>query len=376
MRHIERNNGPQVLHCMWSGGIGGAERAVFQFIRSQIQRSHYRPAIAYSRAQGFYGDEIRSLGVEVIDLGLKSDISFTQALRIRKLIARFPIHQFHSAEITPMLASVLCPGVRRIYTHRSGDSEYFGRQRARYEIVGFMARNYFQGLVGNTGCASTSGAHVTRTHVSKWRTIYNGIDFSMLRPRRPREAVASEISLQLDGSVVIGTSARLTDVKRIELLIQACAKLKPGSFWLLIVGDGPARTNLEALSRQLEIDIRTVFPGMKEHIGDYLQLMDVFVLPSSSAESFGNSAVEAMSQGLPTIVFSDGGGLLEHITDGKTGFIVSSTEELSARLTDLALRPELRLRLGDAARDYVTQRYSCENLVASYDDLYDELLSS
>jgi len=361
---------------MWSAGIGGAERAVFQFIRSQTQRSRYRPAIAYSQSQGFYGDEIRSLGVEVIDLGLKTDKSFPQSLRIRKLMARFPIHQFHSAEITPMLASVLCPGVRRIYTHRSGDSEYFGTQRARYEIVGFIARNYFQGLVGNTGRACTSGARVMRTPVSKWRTIYNGIDFSMLRPLRPREVVASEIGLPLDGCLVIGTSAHLRDVKRIELLIQACVNLKPRSFWLLIVGDGPARANLEDLSRHLQIDARTIFPGMKEHVGDYLQLMDVFVLPSSSAESFGNSAVEAMGQGLPTIVFSDGGGLLEHINNAQTGFIVSSTEELSARLTDLALHPELRLRLGNAASEYVTRRYSYENLVASYDDLYDELLSN
>src|SRR5438093_13268873 len=105
MRQVEFNSVPQVLHCMWSGAIGGAVRAVFQFIRSQSQRSRYRPAIAYSRAQGFYGEEMRRLGVEVIDLGLKSDISFPQSLRIRKLMARFPIHQFHSPEITPMLAS-------------------------------------------------------------------------------------------------------------------------------------------------------------------------------------------------------------------------------------------------------------------------------
>src|SRR5438093_7290755 len=124
MRHVERNNAPQVLHCMWSGEIGGAERAVFQFIRSQTQRSHYRPAIAYSRAQGFYGDEVRKLGVEVIDLGLHSDLSVIEARRIKKLISHFEIHHFHAAEVTPMLASVLCPGVRRVYTHRSGDFNY------------------------------------------------------------------------------------------------------------------------------------------------------------------------------------------------------------------------------------------------------------
>ena len=66
---------------------------------------------------------------------------------------------------------------------------------------------------------------------------------------------------------------------------------------------------------------------------------------------------------------------LEHINNAQTGFIVSSTEELSARQSDLALHPELRLRLGNAAREHVTRGYSYENLVASYDNLYDELLS-
>jgi len=359
---------------MWSAAIGGAERAVFQFIRSQLHSSRYKPAIAYSQAQGFYGDEIRNLGVEVIDLALERDLSFTQVLRIRKLISRFPIHHFHSADVTPMLASVLCPGVHRVYTHRSGDGEYFGRQRARYEIVGFMARNYFHGLVGNTGRACSSAARILRTDAAKWRTIYNGIDFSMLRPCRFRDAVASEIGLPLDGSLVIGTSAHLRDVKRIELLIQACAKLAPGSYRLLIVGDGPSRPKLEALARTLQVQTRTIFTGMKEYIGDYLQLMDVFVLPSSSAESFGNSAVEAMSQGLPTIVFADGGGLLEHIQEAKTGFIVSSPDQLAERLTALGRDRHVRMQLGAAAREYVTRKYSYDNLVASYDELYDGLL--
>src|SRR5262249_23759449 len=148
---------------------------------------------------------------------------------------------------------------------------------------------------------------------SRWRTVYNGIDFSMLRPLRPRKHVASEVGLPLDDCVVIGTSAHLRDWKRVDLLIHACSKLEPASYRLLIVGDGPVRNELEALSKEMGIDSRTIFTGMKEHVGDYLQLMDIFVLPSSSAESFGNSAVEAMSQGLPTVVFSDGGGLTEHV---------------------------------------------------------------
>jgi len=360
---------------MWAGTIGGAERAVFQFIRSQVQLSRYIPAIAYSRESGFYGGEIRKLGVDVIDLGLHRDFSVTEARRVKALIKDFEIHHFHAPEVTPMLASVLCDGVRRVYTHRSGDFAYSGKQWLRYEFAGFMTRHYFHGLVGNTGLACRSGARVTRTDSSRWRTVYNGIDFSLLRAQRSRENVASEIGLPLDDRAVIGTSAHLRDWKRIDWLIRACAKLEPTSYHLLIVGDGPARPQLETLSKELKVESRTIFTGMKEHMGDYLQLMDIFALPSSSAESFGNSAVEAMGQGLPTIVCSDGGGLVEHVRHAETGFIIASIDELANRIRELQSNGDLRQRLGNAAREHVTRKYSYENLVGSYDNLYDTVLA-
>ena len=49
-----------------------------------------------------------------------------------------------------------------------------------------------------------------------------------------------------------------------------------------------------------------------EAIADYVQVMDAFCLPSTGLESFGNAAVEAMALGVPTVVFADGGGLVEH----------------------------------------------------------------
>ena len=62
--------------------------------------------------------------------------------------------------------------------------------------------------------------------------------------------------------------------------------------------------------------------------------MDVFALPSGPEESFGNAAVEAMGVGLPTVVFADGGGLVEHVIDGETGFVVRDQAEFVQRLRE------------------------------------------
>ena len=74
--------------------------------------------------------------------------------------------------------------------------------------------------------------------------------------------------------------------------------------------------------------------------------MDVFSLPSMGLESFGNAAVEAMALGLPTIVFADGGGLLEHVEHGRTGMVVETQAQLERAISQLMQDPSMRRELG------------------------------
>jgi glycosyltransferase involved in cell wall biosynthesis len=98
--------------------------------------------------------------------------------------------------------------------------------------------------------------------------------------------------------------------------------------------------------------------------------MDVFALPSGPDEGFGNSLVEAMSVGLASVVFADGGGLLEHISDGQTGLIASDQRNFEQRVTQLMEDPDLRRRIGSDARTFVRSRYQVENSVTGYASLY------
>jgi glycosyltransferase involved in cell wall biosynthesis len=200
------------------------------------------------------------------------------------------------------------------------------------------------------------------------------MDFALLQPEEPRERVAARHEMQLSGKSVIGTSAHLRAWKRTELLIQACAGLPRDHFQLLIVGDGPDRARLEQITKGLGLESDTVFAGMQKHVGDYLAVMDVFVLPSGPQESFGNSAVEAMAVGLPTIVFRDGGGLIEHIEDGQTGFLVGSANELTDRLRSLLADPNLRKEIGLKAARHVRETYTLEAMVRRYDAIYSRAL--
>jgi glycosyltransferase involved in cell wall biosynthesis len=109
---------------------------------------------------------------------------------------------------------------------------------------------------------------------------------------------------------------------------------------------------------------------MRSNVADFLQVCDMFVLPSGSEESFGNSAVEAMGLGVPTIVMADGGGLVEHVKHEKTGMVAHGAGDLASWITRLASDGELRRSLGARGSASVRETYSIERMVAGYSDLY------
>lgn len=360
----------EVIHILWSGRIGGKERAVYQLARSQMAHSTFRPAVAFGQAEGFYVDKFRELGCPVVDLGMRRGADVWRIPSIARKLKPFAIHHFHSAEGPIMLGSALCRGATRFYTHRGGIPAASLAKRGKYRLIGLLLRTFFHGLSANTRHATLSGSLLTGIPQARWSVTYNGMDFSLLDPKEPRAVVAAQHGLQLGAKAIIGTSANLRAWKRVELLLQACSALPKDRFQILIVGDGPDRPRLEQIAKQLGLENNTVFAGMHQHIGDYLALMDIFVLPSGPQESFGNSAVEAMAVGLPTIVFQDGGGLPEHIQNGQTGIVVSSAEELAAELGTLLGNPDQRKQVGRKATQHVREAYSLESMVRRYDTLY------
>ena len=93
--------------------------------------------------------------------------------------------------------------------------------------------------------------------------IYNGLDFSLLEPRRPKNDVLAELGNQNEGIVRIGTAAILRRWKRIELLLTAMAALRDEPVHCYVFGDGPAKAQLEALAVELGVANRVSFPGTK-----------------------------------------------------------------------------------------------------------------
>src|SRR6185503_1414100 len=115
-------------------------------------------------------------------------------------------------------------------------------------------------------------------------------------------------------------------VKRVPWLIEAFARATAGTkAELLLVGDGPTRSESCETARRLGLGTRVRFLGERDALPELLSPADVFLL-ASSEESFGLSALEAMSCGVP-VVATAVGGVPEVIRDGVTGLLSPADDQ-------------------------------------------------
>ena len=363
----------RILHCLWDGRIGGAEQAVFQLVRRQLLDPNLAPGIAFGKQGGLYWAKTHQLNCPVLDFDLRNAHRIDRIPEMAQQMREFDIHHFHVAEPTMILASLGCPNSRRIYTHRGGYLHYPPTRKLRYLIVGLLLRFFFHGFSGNTRHGAYCAAKHCHLPLDWFRVTYNGLEFDLLAAEHPRNSVRNQLGLD-SSRYVVGTVANLTPWKRVDRLLVAIAALNHKNITLLVIGDGIDRLRLESLAREFGIDDRVIFAGQKPNVADYLQIMDAFCLPGP--ESFGNAAVEAMAMGLPTIVFADGGGLLEHIRNEETGFIVASDLELAETLRTLKSDPSLGSRVGKRARTSVREHYSLEKSAAAYESMYQAVMGS
>jgi glycosyltransferase involved in cell wall biosynthesis len=180
--------------------------------------------------------------------------------------------------------------------------------------------------------------------------VYNGVDPELFSP-------ASD---QTSDVPIILSVGNLIPIKGHELLVRSVASLADEfpSLTLEIIGDGPERSRLQALARQLQIGGRVRFLGRRsrQQVAESMRRCTLFALPSRF-EGLGCVYLEAMSTGKP-VIGCRGQGIAEIIHHGSNGFLVGPDNEKELTLAvAMLVRNEARRRtLGAAARDTILER--------------------
>jgi L-malate glycosyltransferase len=178
------------------------------------------------------------------------------------------------------------------------------------------------------------------------------------------------------GPAVLVHVSNFRPLKRVDDVVRIFAevnRVRPAV--LLLIGDGPERSRVEALVRQLGLGNRVVFVGKMLSFVELLQASDVFLMPSES-ESFGLAALEALSCGVP-VVASNVGGIPEVVPDGEVGFLapVGDVATMADRVLRILADEALRARLSQAARTRALQQYGLPPAIGRYEAHYERVLA-
>lgn len=205
-------------------------------------------------------------------------------------------------------------------------------------------------------------------HIQKpIEVIPNFIDFSRFTKQKKehfKKAIAP-----FNEKILVHTS-NFRKVKRVEDVVKVFALLAdkiPSK--LLLIGDGPERTNIELYCRETGVCDRITFLGKQEQIEEILSVCDLFLL-TSETESFGLAALEAMACEVP-VISSDTGGIPEVNIQGVTGYLshVGDVEDMAANaIRILSDEDVLKTFRSNALKQ--AQNFHIDKILPMYENVY------
>ncbi|MHC1738432.1 MAG: N-acetyl-alpha-D-glucosaminyl L-malate synthase BshA [Ignavibacteriaceae bacterium] len=217
---------------------------------------------------------------------------------------------------------------------------------------------------------------ITNYHIEKdIEVIPNFIDTELFRPFNGESEMKK--NLAPNGEKVLVHVSNFRTVKRVQDTIRILERInKDVNTKLLLVGDGPDRGECERLSRELNLTDKVVFLGKQEALVEILTCADLFLIPSQS-ESFGLSALEAMSCGLP-VISSSVGGLPELVVHNQTGFIseIGDIDRMAKYTLDLLTNEKKYKTFSENSRKRAVENFRIDKVIPMYEDYYEKVLST
>jgi phosphatidyl-myo-inositol dimannoside synthase len=207
-----------------------------------------------------------------------------------------------------------------------------------------------------------------------------GVDTAQFRPGAGGALIRRQLGIAADRPVVVCVS-RMVPRKGQDTLIRAWPAVRAqvtGDPLLLLVGDGPYRSRLDAIARQLGVTDSVTFTGPVgwEDLPAYYDAGNVFAMPCRTrragldVEGLGIVYLEAAATGLP-VIGGDSGGAPDAILDGETGYVVSGRgkEALTDRLVELLSDPAGAAAMGDKGRSWIEREWTWDIVTSRFQQI-------
>ena len=358
--------------------VGGAERHVTTML-PRMDPALFTPSVVCIGDEGDLFSALSAAGIRARALRLRKRQAVRALWELVAIMRRerpdVVVVRGYNAEALGRIAARIS-GVRRtvVWVHNIGDVEPRGRIR---KLLDQFLMRWTSGYFGVAEAQRPYLVDELNYPYNKVRIIYNGVDPSQFDVSTDR-GVLTEFGFAEDDRV-IGTLAALRPEKDHGTFLRAARHVVdefPHAKFL-VVGDGPMRGHLEALSAELGISQNVHFAGQRSDVARLLRAIDVFVLSSVTVECFPISLLEAMASGRPAVCTAVG-GISEMLEDEVTGYLVPPEDprQLAARVSSLLSDPHTAHRMGRAARDRIESEFDLDQSVARAQWAIEEVVNS
>ncbi|HET7340833.1 MAG TPA: glycosyltransferase family 4 protein [Methylomirabilota bacterium] len=363
-----------ILEVLVSTQAGGGPQHVLT-LAGGLRARGWRLLVA-GPADGTLFARFREVGVEPVEL--RTDrLSPLTLLRLVRLVRASGARIVHShgkgAGLHARLAARLT-GVPAVHTlHGIHYERYAPPARAAYLALERRLSTCTRVVINVSRAQEREGLALGLFTRSQSRVILNGVDVARLTARA-LDRWDARVELGLPQSApVVGCAARLDEVKRLDLLLRAAARLPAPPAVVALIGRGPEQPRLRALAAELGLGSRVTFAGEIPEAARLFAAFDVFAAPSRK-EGLPLAVVEAMALGLP-VVASDIEAHREALGEASEGLVEGTPGAFADRLGAVLRDAALRGRLAAENRTRARSEFDVREMLAAVDGVYRAVLA-
>ncbi|MDX1677984.1 TIGR03088 family PEP-CTERM/XrtA system glycosyltransferase [Arsukibacterium sp.] len=367
-----------ICHLVWSFRTGGLENGVVNLINKLEPQTFRHSIICLTDYDQAFFSRIQHDNVQIYCLNKRPGQDWASFWRCFKLLKTLKPDICHSRNLAAMeyqAAALLARVPYRLHGEHGWDLTDLAGQNKKYTLLKRLYKIIIHRYISLSGEGRNYLTHAIKVPAARLSQICNGVDTGRFQPASRHTSTLPE-KLTENNRLVFGCVGRLADVKNQQLLVAAYCELCQqyegfrNETALVIIGDGPARAQLQHQLTTAGLDKQCWLPGDRSDIATILPGFSVFVLPSL-AEGISNTILEAMACALPVIA-SNVGGNAELVEPGHTGWLFASNNK--AQLQQLMLQchdtPDVLQQLGSNARIATEQKFSLDTMVEGYRQLY------
>ncbi len=367
-----------ILYILPLGRIGGAEKFVLSLCRHHDRRL-FNTMVCILFWGDTVADEIRETGCRIFRLNMVNGFDLFRGRRIVTIINTHAIDivNIHGQNPLGKFFSIIAKPAVIIHTDHGTTLGSNVQRKRRVVYFNRLVIPYIDRFVAISEGMNNSLQIREKVPPEKIDLIYNGIDVDRIRNDADgknaelRDILGKEIT-----GPVIGTVGRLSEEKRLHLLIDSMAILHRKSlrFTLIIIGDGPLRSVLRQYSKSKGLDSKVHFLGSRSDVYRLLDFIDIFAFPSAG-EAFSLTLLEAMAKSIPIVAY-DVEGVNEAVKDGINGYLVRDGEKeaFAEKVDYLIANPRLGKELGQNGFNIVHADFNIKRNIAKLEHLYVQLM--